>query len=173
MPHYLNSASLSRIYSCYVSMRGIAVAMLLLHGGSAFADESPTERITAYFAAFNSNSGMEEVGAEYWFSEMVLNPRQRNAIHLSRSALAQQFERLRSGLKDSGWIRSEVDEIGHCQLREDFALVSVRYIRIFENGARRPGAALYTLGKDSSVWKISSINSIDDTKMIRCNVDDS
>lgn len=156
----------------YVSMRRIAVAILLLYVGSTFADESPAERVSAYLVAFNAGLNMEEVGAEYWFSEMVLNPGERPPIHLSGSDLARQFERLRSGLKEAGWLRSEVGEIRNCQFREDFAIVGVAYIRVFENGIRRPGTALYTLGKDSSVWKISSINLIDDIQMLDCSEKD-
>ena len=115
---------------------------------------------------------MEEVSAKYWFSKMVLNPDGQPPIHLSRSALAQQFQRLRQGLMEAGWIRSEVGEIQQCKLRKDFALVSVSYTRVFEDGTRRPGAALYTLGKDVSVWKISSINVIDKVQRFACSVED-
>jgi len=153
-------------------MRRIAAAILLLYVGSTFADESPGERVSAYLVAFNAGMNMEEVGAEYWFSEIVLNPGERPPSHLSRSALAQQFERLRIELKEAGWLRSEVGEIRNCQFREDFAIVGVAYTRFFENGTRRPGAALYTLGKDSSVWKISSINLIDDIQELECSEKD-
>ncbi|MFK8021267.1 MAG: hypothetical protein AB8B86_15995 [Pseudomonadales bacterium] len=153
-------------------MRGIAAALVLLYAGSTSANETPVERVIAYLAAFNSDSDMEQVSSEYWFSEMVLNPEKQSPIHLHGSTLAQQFERLRSGLKEAGWIRSEVGEIEYCLLRKDFALVSVGYTRIFDDGTRSPGAALYTLGMDSSVWKISSINMIDDSKMFRCSAHD-
>ena len=63
-------------------------------------------------------------------------------------------------------------EIRECQLREDFAIVGVAYTRVFEDGSRRPGAALYTLGKDSSLWKISSINVIDDIQKLKCSEKD-
>jgi hypothetical protein len=157
------------ICGCCESMRRIAAAILLLYVGSAFADESPAERVSAYLVAFKAELNMEEVGAEYWFSEMVLNPGDQPPIHLSRSALAQQFERLRFGLKEAGWLRSEVGVIRSCRLREDFAIVGVAYTRVFEGGTRRPGAALYTLGKDSSVWKISSINLVDDIQRLECS----
>lgn len=157
---------------CYASMRGIAAVFVMLYAGSVFANETPVERVTAYLAAYNSNSDMEQVSSEYWFSEMVLNPGKQSPTHLSGPTMAQQFERLRSGLKKAGWIRSVVDEIESCQLRKDFALVSVGYTRIFKDGTRLPGAALYTLGKDSSVWKISSINVIDDSKIFRCSAHD-
>ncbi|MFK8051045.1 MAG: hypothetical protein AB8B81_21665 [Halioglobus sp.] len=153
----------------YVSVRPIATAIFLLYVASTFADESPAERGSAYLVAFNSEVDMGEVGAEYWFSEMVLNPSEQPPIHLSRSALAQQFQRLRFGLKEAGWIRSEVGEIRECQLRKDFALVSVAYARVFEGGIRRPGAAFYTLGKDASVWKISSITPIDAIQRFTCS----
>jgi|GEM_PF-5774715 len=163
---------LRRLTWCYASIRRIAAALVLLYAGSTFANESPAERVTAYLVAFNSDSDMEQVSSEYWFSEMVLNPGQQSPVHLPGSTLAKQFESLRSSLKEAGWIRSEVGEIGQCQLREDFALVTVGYTRIFRDGTRRPGAALYSLGKDSSVWKISSINVIDDINILRCSAHD-
>ena len=171
----LRSLGRDKLRAClrrYASMRSIAAAILLLYVGSTFADESPVERVSAYLVAFNSALNMEEVGAEYWFSEMVLNPGERPPIHLSGSALAQRFERLRFGLKEAGWIRSEIGEIRNCQFRGDFAIVGVAYTRVFENGSRRPGAALYTLGKDSNVWKISSINVIDNIQELECSEKD-
>lgn len=153
----------------YVSLRSIAIAVFLLYVGPTFAGEYPAERVLAYLNAFNAGLDMEEVGAEYWLAEMVLNPGEQPPIHLSRSALAQQFQRLRLGLKEAGWVRSEVGEVRQCQLRKDFALVSVSYTRVFEGGARRPGAALYTLVKDGSVWKISSINVIDEVHRFTCS----
>ena len=170
--------AVSRRYSgrltwCYASMRRIAAAIFLLYVGSTFADESPAGRVSAYLDdAFNAGLNMEEVGAEYWFSEMVLNPGEQPPIHLSRSALAQAIERLRFGLKEAGWLRSEVGEVRECQLREDFAIVGVAYTRVFEDGTRRPGAALYTLGKESSLWKISSINVIDNIQKLKCSEKD-
>ncbi len=157
---------------CYASVRMAVAAFVFLFSLPTFASETPIKRVTAYIAAFNSGADMQVVGAEYWFSEMVLNPADQHPVHLSGAALAQQFERLRAGLKEAGWVRSEIVETANCQLREDFALVSVRYVRIFEDGARRPGSVLYTVGKDSSIWKISSINPVDPTKMIGCSGDD-
>jgi len=156
----------------YASLRGIAIAVFLLYVGPTFAGETPAERVSAYLIAFNAGLDMEEVGAEYWLSEMVLNPGEQPPIHLSKSALAQQFQRLRLGLKEAGWVRSEVGEVRECQLRKDFALVSVSYARVFEGGIRRPGAALYTLGKDGSVWKIASINVIDEVHRFACSDED-
>ncbi|MFK7733722.1 MAG: hypothetical protein AB8B48_19030 [Pseudomonadales bacterium] len=150
-------------------MRSFVTAIFLLYMGSVFADESPAERVSAYLAAFNTAVDMEVVGAEYWFSEIVLNPGDQPPIHLSRSALAQQFHRLRIGLQEAGWIRSEVGEIRQCQLRKDFALVGVAYARVFEGETRRPGAALYSLGKDASVWKIASITPIDEIQRFTCS----
>lgn len=153
----------------YAPLRGIATVILILYVASTFASESPAERVSAYLVAFNGGLDMKKVSAEYWFSEMVLNPDEQPPIHLSRSALAQQFQRLRQGLMEAGWVRSEVEEIFQCKLRKDFALVSISYTRVFEGGARRPGAALYTLSKDSTVWKISSINIIDEVQRFACS----
>ncbi|WOJ97686.1 hypothetical protein R0137_03710 [Congregibacter brevis] len=168
------TAARFRRSSCerYASLRSIATAIFLLYVGPMFAGESPAERVSAYLVAFNGGLDMEEVSAEYWLSEMVLNPGEQPPIHLSRSALAQQFQRLRLGLREAGWVRSEVGETLQCKLRKDFALVSVSYSRVFEDGTRRPGAALYTLGKDSSVWKISSINVIDEVQRFACSDED-
>ena len=165
-------ARLGSLCSCYTSLRSIATAIFLLSVGPTFAGESPAERVSAYLVAFNGGLDMEEVSAEYWLSEMVLNPGEQPPIHLSRSALAQQFQRLRQGLVEAGWLHSEVGEILQCKLRKDFALVSISYARVFEDGTRRPGAALYTLGKDSSVWKISSINVIDEVQRFACSDED-
>lgn len=162
----------ARCLERYASLRSIAIAVFLLYVGPTFAGESPAERISAYLVAFNLGLDMEEVGAEYWLSEMVLNPGEQPPIHLSRSSLAQQFQRLRLGLKEAGWVRSEVGEIRQCQLRKDFALVSVSYTRIFEGEIKHPGAALYTLVKDGPVWKISSINVIDEVNRFACSEKD-
>ena len=91
----------SRLTRCYAPIRRIAAAFVLLYAGSTFAKESPAERVTAYLAAFNSDSDMAQVSSEYWFSEMVLNPGEQSPVHLPGSTLAKQFENLRSGLKRS------------------------------------------------------------------------
>lgn len=157
---------------CYATGRRAALAIICFYALPVFASDTPVDRVKAYIAAFNSDSGMQEVSAEHWFSKMVLNPEQQHPTHLSGSALAQQFELLRTQLRRAGWLRSEIRRVSYCQLREDFALVSVIYVRIFQDGSERPGAVLYTVGKDSSVWKISSINPIDGGMIISCSGDD-
>ena len=96
-----SAGPLRHLTGCYAPIRRIVAALVLLYVGSTFANESPAERVTAYLAAFNSDSDMEQVSSEYWFSEMVLNPGQQSPVHLPGSTLAKQFESLRSGLKEA------------------------------------------------------------------------
>ena len=141
-------------------------ATLLIMAFSAKAD-TPESVVSRYIDAYSAGVPTTELVDTYWMPTVTVHPKGLTANQLDAQAWAEVLETFRNQVTEQGWIRSEIVELHSCQLREELAIVSLSYNRVFKDGSKELDAVVYSLsGVDG--WRLSSVWPVDIDALITC-----
>ena len=149
-------------------MRNILLALAsILLPTSSLADETPQQIVSDYIGGYSAGVDTSELVKTYWLSTLVVFSVEAPPRQLSSDAFAEIVHQFREQVREAGWLRTEIVEIEQCEVREDLAIVSLRYKRVFSDGKEPMDAVTYTLTMEDK-WRISAVMPTDPRLMVVC-----
>ncbi len=145
----------------------ITFLLLVLCAAGAHSSDSPGQVVKGYFEGYVDGEDVQELVGTYWLSTVTIYAAGLQPIQVPAAQFAGRLEASRTQAREQGWSRGVIVEQEECLLREDMALVSVRYKSESDDGVESASAVLYTLSlKD--VWRISSVVPTDADVLVGC-----
>ena len=147
--------------------RAVTTLVLVFASLAVWAADNPEQVVTKYIEAYSKGVPGSELVETYWMPTLTTHSRGASANLVTAENFANVLESFRRQVAEQGWVRSEIEEINSCLLREDLAIVSLTYNRLYEDGSKSLDAVVYSLsGPDR--WRLSSVWPVDTNAMIYC-----
>ena len=149
-------------------MKRTATTLVLVFASlTVWAADNPEQVVTKYIEAYSKGVSGSELVQTYWMPTLTTHSRGASANLVTADDFANILEAFRNQVTEQGWVRSEIEEINSCLLREDLAIVSLTYNRFYEDGTKSLDAVLYSLSGPGG-WRLSSVWPVDTNAMIYC-----
>ena len=146
----------------------LSILMVCMFGASlAEAEATPEEVVASYFREFSAGVDAGQLVADYWLPHLITFSPGGHPARLSASEWTGVLDDFREQVLESGWLRTTIVESAQCLLREDVAIVNIRYLREFEGGTSAMEAVLYTLIREDG-WKLSSVMPTNPDLIVTC-----
>lgn len=141
--------------------------IFLLCAAGASASEGPEQVVRNYLEGYSDGIEASELVRTFWLPSVIVYAAGIQADQIPAPEFASRLDAFRKQVRGQGFLRTVVVESKECLVREDLAMVSVRYMRQFDDGTESMNGVLYTLSEMNG-WKISSVMPTDAKLIVGC-----